>query len=249
MQPLRPVERFRREILRSMSSGRAFWRLGAALRCKRGGDDCLARVHVGNGRDADARRLDDVDGVDADARTDVARRRGDVPGHVDRDDGGDDAAVPGPDAFAISPGRWQVRPEAPRSADRARGPELLLHLDRVRNGRFPLGVAVLMAGTFQFTAWKAHHLACCREAPGRDHTLPADASTAWRHGLHCSHCCADLMAISWSSGSWTFARWLSWRQPSQFRRQLFAAAAFPWYRQGPEASGYQGVPALGLASN
>jgi hypothetical protein len=31
--------------------------------------------HVGDGRDADARRLDDGDGVDADARTDVARRR------------------------------------------------------------------------------------------------------------------------------------------------------------------------------
>ncbi len=51
------------------------------------------RVHVGDGRDADARRLDDVDGVDADARTDVARRRGVVPWHVGRDDGGDDAAV------------------------------------------------------------------------------------------------------------------------------------------------------------
>jgi predicted metal-binding membrane protein len=31
------------------------------------------RVHVGDGRDADARRVDDVDGLDADARTDVAR--------------------------------------------------------------------------------------------------------------------------------------------------------------------------------
>jgi hypothetical protein len=48
-------------------------------------------VHVGDGRDADARRLDDVDGVDADARTDVARRRGVVPRHVGRDDGSDDA--------------------------------------------------------------------------------------------------------------------------------------------------------------
>ena len=28
------------------------------------------------------------------------------------------------------------------------------------------GVVVLIAGAFQFTAWKAHHLACCREAPG-----------------------------------------------------------------------------------
>jgi hypothetical protein len=31
------------------------------------------RVHVGDGRDANARRLDDVDGMDADARTVVAR--------------------------------------------------------------------------------------------------------------------------------------------------------------------------------
>jgi hypothetical protein len=43
------------------------------------------RVHVGDGRNADARRLDDVDGVDADAWTDVARRRGVVPWHVGRD--------------------------------------------------------------------------------------------------------------------------------------------------------------------
>jgi predicted metal-binding membrane protein len=54
-----------------------------------------------------------------------------------------------------------------------------------------VGVVVLIAGTLQFTAWKAHHLACCRE--------PADAGTAWRHGLrlglHCSHCCVGLMAI------------------------------------------------------
>src|SRR5512132_1143961 len=41
-------------------------RLGAALRRQRGGDDRLVRVHVGDGRDADARRLDDVDGLDAD---------------------------------------------------------------------------------------------------------------------------------------------------------------------------------------
>jgi len=66
------------------------------------------RVHVGDGRDADARRLDDVDGVDADARTDVARRRV-VPRYVGRDDGGDDAAVLGPNAVALPPGRWQDR--------------------------------------------------------------------------------------------------------------------------------------------
>jgi predicted metal-binding membrane protein len=30
-----------------------------------------------------------------------------------------------------------------------------------------VGVVVLIAGALQFTAWKAHHLACCREAPRR----------------------------------------------------------------------------------
>ncbi len=62
-----------------------------------------------------------------------------------------------------------------------------------------VGVVVLIAGALQFTAWKARHLACCREAPGRARTLPADAGTAWRYGvrlgLHCSCCCAGLMAI------------------------------------------------------
>ena len=61
------------------------------------------------------------------------------------------------------------------------------------------GVVVLIGGALQFTAWKARHLAGCREAPGRGRTLPADVGTAWRHGLrlglHCSYCCAGLMAI------------------------------------------------------
>jgi predicted metal-binding membrane protein len=62
-----------------------------------------------------------------------------------------------------------------------------------------VGGVVLIAGALQFTGWKAHHLACCREAPRRGRTLPADAGTAWRHGLrlglHCSYCCANLTAI------------------------------------------------------
>jgi predicted metal-binding membrane protein len=64
---------------------------------------------------------------------------------------------------------------------------------------FAVGVVLLIAGAHQFTAWKAHHLACCREAPGRDRPLPADAGTAWidglRYGLHCLSCCAGLIAI------------------------------------------------------
>jgi len=62
-----------------------------------------------------------------------------------------------------------------------------------------VGVVVLIAGALQLTAWKARQLACCREAPGRGRTLPADAGTAWRHGLrlglHCSLSCAGTMAI------------------------------------------------------
>jgi predicted metal-binding membrane protein len=65
----------------------------------------------------------------------------------------------------------------------------------------PVSVAlvVLIGGALQFTAWKARHLACCREVPGRGRTLPADARTALRHGLrlglHCGRCCAGPMAI------------------------------------------------------
>jgi predicted metal-binding membrane protein len=62
-----------------------------------------------------------------------------------------------------------------------------------------VGVVVLIAGALQFSPGKARHLSCCREAPGRGRTLPADAGTAWRHGLrlglHCSQCCAGLIVI------------------------------------------------------
>jgi predicted metal-binding membrane protein len=61
------------------------------------------------------------------------------------------------------------------------------------------GGVVLIAGMMQFTGWKEHHLVCCRQLPGRDLTLSSDAGTALRHGLrlglHCSSCCANLMAI------------------------------------------------------
>ena len=62
-----------------------------------------------------------------------------------------------------------------------------------------VGAVVLIAGVLQFTEWKARQLACCREAPGRGRMLPANAGTAWRHGLrlglHCSYCCAGLTTI------------------------------------------------------
>lgn len=61
------------------------------------------------------------------------------------------------------------------------------------------GITILLAGSLQFTAWKVRHLSCCRQGPACDCTLPADAAGAWRQGLrfglHCSQCCAGLMAI------------------------------------------------------
>src|SRR5262249_34215307 len=62
-----------------------------------------------------------------------------------------------------------------------------------------VGAVVLVAGSFQLSGWKARHLACCRAGPGHGSTLPADAGTAWRHGLrlglHCSYCCLGLIAL------------------------------------------------------
>jgi predicted metal-binding membrane protein len=61
------------------------------------------------------------------------------------------------------------------------------------------GVIVLIAGALQFTTWKVSHLSCCRTIPEPGKTLPADAGTAWQHGLrlglHCTYCCAGLIAV------------------------------------------------------
>lgn len=60
------------------------------------------------------------------------------------------------------------------------------------------GVVVVIAGALQFTAWKAHHLACWRDAPGRGRTLSATAGAAWRYGLRlgvqCGYCSAGPTA-------------------------------------------------------
>jgi predicted metal-binding membrane protein len=61
-------------------------------------------------------------------------------------------------------------------------------------------VVVLIAGALQFSPWKARHLACCRDASAFARAgVGASYSEAWRHGmslgLHCSYCCASLMAI------------------------------------------------------
>ncbi|WP_418230219.1 hypothetical protein [Burkholderia mayonis] len=51
---------------------------------------------------------------------------------------------------------------------------------------------MLSAGAFQFTAWKARHLACCRVAPGRCGALPERVGAAWRLGARFGfHCCCS----------------------------------------------------------
>ena len=60
------------------------------------------------------------------------------------------------------------------------------------------GVAVLLAGALQRTAWKARQLAFCRESPA--HVPATRVRTAWRHGvrlgLHCVGSCAGLTAVT-----------------------------------------------------
>lgn len=61
------------------------------------------------------------------------------------------------------------------------------------------GIIVLIAGALQFSVWKSHRLACCRQASMSPRILLANRGAAWRHGmrlgLHCGRCCLNLMAI------------------------------------------------------
>jgi predicted metal-binding membrane protein len=61
------------------------------------------------------------------------------------------------------------------------------------------GVVILLAGAFQFSAWKARHLACCRYESAPLVRQRSDSGTAWRYGMrlgvHCSSCCGNLILI------------------------------------------------------
>ena len=63
-----------------------------------------------------------------------------------------------------------------------------------------VAVVVMISGAFQFTAWKARRLACCREALGSTRaSFNPSHGEAWRSGVrlgrHCALCCANLMGI------------------------------------------------------
>lgn len=64
---------------------------------------------------------------------------------------------------------------------------------------FAAAAAIVIAGLFQFTEWKARALARCGQSPERGRRLSADAATAWRHGLrlglHCGYSCAGPMLL------------------------------------------------------
>src|SRR5579864_5195839 len=86
---------------------------------ERSTDHCLVWLDVNDGRDADARRLDDVDGVDAAGWTDLAGSYDIIRWHVVRDDGGNDAALVGADTVSLSRAARQGKRNAPELADRA----------------------------------------------------------------------------------------------------------------------------------
>ena len=62
---------------------------------------------------------------------------------------------------------------------------------------FAAGVVLVLAGAFQFSTWKARHLACFRYESAHVGPLRGDPGSAWRHGMrlgvHCTSCCGNLI--------------------------------------------------------
>lgn len=62
------------------------------------------------------------------------------------------------------------------------------------------GVAVLLAGVVQHSAWKTRRLAACRESAARDHAHTPVVRAAWRHGVRlgvqCVGSCSALTAAA-----------------------------------------------------
>src|ERR1700743_2522755 len=70
---------------------------------------------------------------------------------------------------------------------------LLLKLPAVEHaGPLASALVMLAAGALQLSAWKAHHLACCRRAACERASRGAGRALRYglRLGFHCSCCCA-----------------------------------------------------------
>ena len=79
-----------------------------------------------------------------------------------------------------------------------------------------VGTVIVIAGAFQFTAWKSRLLGCCQFAAGCGRASWRDG---FRLGLHCAACCAgftaillatgvmDLRAMAGLTGAITIERW------------------------------------------
>ena len=80
-------------------------------------DGRVVQIDVGDGWNGNAGRLDHVDGMDANAGTDLGRGGGSLPWNVDCDDGGNDAAIIRANTVAISRSRSSRRRNAQQSAD------------------------------------------------------------------------------------------------------------------------------------
>ena len=225
-----------------MVSGASFPAASSACRrclCRqRDGDDRVVRIHVDDGRNGDARRLDDVDGVDADARTDMAGRGGGVPRHVARDDGSDDAAIPGADAVALLEGGRRNGRDAGWPADDTGGRRILPGVDRIRNGRLSARRCA-GGGCDGGTIGRARRSDCGRRGhrgrrrspvhrmegtspcllpadAGARRMLPADAGAAWRYGLSPASTAAAAATADGGPARGRGhgpARWRSWRWP------------------------------------
>jgi len=108
-------------------------------------------------------------------------------------------AMPMPGGWTMSM-TWMRMPGQgwPGAAASFLGMWVVMMVAMMRAAPTAAGAIVVIGGFLQFTTWKAHHLACCRDlsAIARAGVDPRIAARqGLRLGLHCIFCCAGLMAI------------------------------------------------------
>jgi predicted metal-binding membrane protein len=106
----------------------------------------------------------------------------------------------------------------------------------LRAAPFATGAVVLSAGALQFTRWRSHHLARCRddcrsESIACSRESLAKAHSSWGHGvrlgLHCAQCCAGLTAVLLVTGIMELPAMLAATAAITLERMAPAAARVP----------------------